>query len=57
MSCATPILQFGDCVDLRFLVGGWFLLEGEVHVGEGSSCWKGKVHLGGRPAPIPNKNL
>ena len=41
MSCATPLLQFGDCVDLRFLVGGWFLLEG------GGSCWRGKLMLEG----------
>ena len=28
----TRITVWGDCVDLRFLVGGWFLLEG------GGSC-------------------
>ena len=40
MSWAAPISRSGDCVDVRFLVGGWFMLEG------GGSFDEGRVHLG-----------
>ena len=42
MSWATPI---GDCVDWRFLVGGWFMLEREVDVGRGRFILGTDLHL------------
>lgn len=55
MSWATPTLQSGDCFDLHFLVGGWFMLEyglvleREIHVAGGRFMFEGgEVHVGGR---------
>ena len=53
MSWDTPTLQSGDCFDLHFLVGGWFMfeyglvLEREIHVAGGRFMFEGEeVHVG-----------